>query len=232
MTRIRVLIADDHAVLRSGLSMLLNAQPDMTVIGEASNGEEAVQKAIELAPDVLLLDITMPGLSGIDVIRALRNKKASLAILVLTMHEDEGYLVETLKAGASGYIPKKAADNELIGAIETVYRGEVYVYASLVKAVVDEMVHGGANHAASEAGVHERLSQRETEILGLVARGYTNQQIAGRLFLSVKTVETYKARVMEKLDLHSRVELVRYALQHGLLTTGGLPAGDDRLQPG
>ncbi len=218
MTKIRVLIADDHAVLRAGLSMLLNAQPDMEVIGEASNSDEAVRKTVELVPDVLLLDITMPGPGGIEVIRTLKAKGLPVAILVLTMHEDEGYFREALKSGALGYIPKKAAESELISAIRAVHRGEVFLYPSLTKNLVKELIYKGAFDKEVEADSYERLSQREREVLQLLVQGYTNQQIADRLFLGVKTVETYKARVMEKLDLHGRVELVRYALQRGLLT--------------
>ena len=220
MSKISVLIADDHAVLRAGLTMLLNAQPDMETIGEASNGEEAIAKTRELKPDVLLLDITMPGLSGIDVIRKLKAEGVPVAILVLTMHEDEGYFRETLSSGALGYIPKKAADAELISAIRVVHSGQVFLYPSLTKNLVKELIYSGAFNKEVEADNYARLSRREREVLQLVAQGYTNQQMADRLFLSVKTIETYKTRVMEKLDLHSRVELVRYALQRGLLTDG------------
>jgi len=137
------------------------------------------------------------------------------------MHEDEGYLLQALKMGASGYIPKKAADNELINAIRMVHSGEVYIHPSMTRAVVEEMIHGGAGEKERDAAGHHRLSQREKEVLTMVAQGYTNQQIADKLYLSVKTVETYKARVMEKLNLRSRVELVRYALQQGLLSKDG-----------
>lgn len=218
MKKIRVLIADDHAVLRSGLKLLLNAQPDIKVIGEASNGDEAINKTAELKPDVLLLDITMPNTGGIDALRLIKERIPSVSILVLTMHEGEGYLLEALKSGACGYIPKRAADTELINAIKAVYRGEIFIHSSLTRVVVKEMIHGDASGKEVADTVYQPLSQREREVLTLVAQGYTNQQIADRLYLSVKTVETYKARVMEKLDLHSRVELVRHALQQGLLS--------------
>lgn len=220
MNKIRVLIADDHAVLRAGLTMLLNAQPDMEVVGEASNGGEAISKTAELKPDVLLLDISMPGLGGIDVIRQIKAEGLPVAILVLTMHEDEGYFRETLSSGALGYIPKKAADDELISAIRVVNSGQVFLYPSLTKSLVKEIIYSGAFEKEVESDSYGKLSQREREVLQLVAQGYTNQQMADRLFLSVKTIETYKTRVMEKLDLHSRVELVRYALQRGLLADG------------
>ncbi len=218
MKKIRVLIADDHAVLRAGLNRLLNAEPDVEVIGEAGDGEEAISKTVELAPDVLLLDITMPRLGGIDVIRMIKAKNLPVAILVLTMHEDEEYLRESLKAGALGYIPKKAAEAELISAIRAVFRGEIYLYPSMVKPLVQEAIYGNTVHDDLTYDSYKLLSQREKEVLRLIAQGYTNQEIAERLFLSIKTVETYKARMMEKLSLTSRAELVRYALQRGLLT--------------
>ncbi len=217
MKRIRVLVADDHVVLRSGLRMLLNAQPDMEVIGEVGDGHEAVRKTVELTPDVLLLDITMPGLGGIDAIRQIKPKGLQVAILVLTMHESEGYLREALKAGALGYIPKKAAETELISAIRAVHRGEVFLYSSLTRPLVQEVIYGSTAGQKAEADGYKQLSQREREVLRLIAQGYTNKQVADKFFLSIKTVESYKARVMEKLDLHSRVELVRYALEQGLL---------------
>ncbi len=218
MKKIRVVLADDHVMLRSGLKLLLNGQTDIEVVGEASDGAEAVSKAAELNPDVLLLDITMPNMSGIEALRTIKEKRPSISILILTMHENEAYLLEALKAGASGYILKKAADNELMSAIRAVYSGEVFIPSSLTKSVVKEMVSGGVSGEQSVDNDQGQLSPRELEVLTLVAQGYTNQQVADRLYLSVKTVETYKARVMEKLSLGSRVELVRYALQHGFLS--------------
>ena len=218
MTKIRIVIADDHIVLRSGLRRLLNEQPDIEVIGEANDGNEAITRTEELIPDVLLLDITMPNLGGIDVIRIVKARIPKVAILVLTMHEDEGYFIEALKAGASGYVPKKAADTELIAAIRAVNRGEVFIYSSFAKTMVTQMLHGKSSYQEEAIDRYERLSRREQEVLKAVAQGYTNQQVANQLYLSVKTVETYKARIMEKLNLHSRAELVRFALQRGLLT--------------
>ena len=218
MKKIRVVLADDHVMLRSGLKLLLNGQMDIEVVGEASDGAEAVSKTAELKPDVLLLDITMPNMGGIDALRTIKEKSPSISILILTMHENEAYLLEALKAGASGYILKKAADNELMSAIRAVYSGEVFIPSSLTRSVVEEMVSGSVSREESVDNDQEQLSPRELEVLTLVAQGYTNQQIADRLYLSVKTVETYKARVMEKLSLGSRVELVRYALQHGFLS--------------
>jgi two-component system, NarL family, response regulator NreC len=218
MKKIRVLIADDHAVLRAGLIKLLNAEADIEVAGEAGNGAEAILKTEELSPDVLLLDITMPGMGGIDVVRALKAKNLPVAVLILTMHEDEGYLREALKAGVLGYVPKKAADAELISAIRAVHRGEIYIYPSMAKSLVAEALHGSSAYSEKPADTFEALSKREREVLQLIAQGFTNQEIAGQLFISVKTVETYKARLMEKLSVSTRSELVRCALQHGLLT--------------
>ena len=217
MKKIRVVIADDHVVLRAGLIRLLNAESDTEVVGEAGDGEEAVSRTVELVPDVLLLDITMPRLGGIDVLRRLKAKNLPVAILILTMHEDEGYLRETLKVGALGYIPKKAAETELISAIRAVHRGEIYIYPSMAKALVEEVIHGSNTMNELPFDTFELLSQREKEVLRLITQGYTNQEIAGRLSLSIKTVETYKARMMEKLNINNRAELVRYAMQRGLL---------------
>ena len=218
MKKIRVLIADDHAVLRAGLNKLLNAESDIEVIGEASNGKEAVSKTVELIPDVLLLDITMPDMGGIDVARLIKAKNLPVSILILTMHEDEGYLREALKAGVLGYIPKKAAEAELISAIRAVHRGEIYLYPSMAKSLVEEAIYGNSvPDKELPFDSYELLSQREREVLRLVTKGYTNQEIAGQLSLSIKTVETYKARMMEKLNISSRAELVRYALHRGLL---------------
>lgn len=219
MKKIRVVLADDHVMLRSGLKLLLNSQMGIKVVGEASDGAEAVSKTAELKPDVLLLDITMPNMGGIDALRTIKEKTPSIFIIILTMHENEAYLLEALRAGASGYVLKKAADNELIHAIRTVYGGGVFIPSSLTKSVVNEMVSGGVSREESVDNSQEQLSPRELEVLTMIAQGYTNQQLADRLYLSVKTVETYKARVMEKLNLGSRFELVRYALQHGFLDT-------------
>lgn len=215
--KIRVVVADDHTVFRAGLKLLLNAVPDIEVVGEASDGDDAVAKTAELAPDVLLLDIAMPGLMGIDVIRAIKAENLPVVILVLTMYDDEGHLRGALKAGAMGYIPKKSAESDLISAIRAVYRGEYFVYSSLTKALVKEVIHDSTTDNNIPTDSYEQLSRREREVLKLVAQGYTNQQVADQLFLSVKTVDSYKARMMEKLNLHGRAEILRYALQHSLL---------------
>lgn len=217
--RTRILIADDHAVLRAGLRVLLNAQPDMQVVGEAEDGESAIREILSLRPEVALIDVNMPRLDGLEAIRRLKTAAPEVRVLVLTMYDDEGYLRRALEYGAAGYVLKRAADSELMAAIRAVARGETYVYPSLTHLLVNRYLGRAdeARSAPSQAG----LSERETEVLKLLAAGYTSQQVGEQLALSAKTVETYKARVMEKLGLRSRAELVRYALRHGLLTPDG-----------
>ncbi len=217
--RIRLLLADDHTVLRAGLRMLLDAEPDMEVVGEASNGAEAVQRALELEPDVVLMDITMGDMNGLTATRRLTERLPGTKVLVLTMHDDEEYLRQMLEAGANGYVLKQAAHAELAVAIRAVQRGEVFIYPSFTKTLLSELVGGRGAGQQAPSDSYESLSEREQQVLRLVALGYTNKQIASRLYLSVKTVETYRARVMDKLHLKSRAALVRYSLQKGLLDT-------------
>ena len=210
--RIRILLADDHTVLRSGLRALLSAQADLEVAGEAADGGEALRLAQTLKPDVVVMDIGMPGVSGIDATARIRRELPSTKVLILSMHDDQGYLRQALRAGASGYVLKKAADTELLAAIRAAARGEVFLDPSLAKGFVEDVVLP----KAQEPDI-PMLSDREREVLHLLARGHTNQQVADRLCIGVKSVETYKARLMEKLGLKGRAELVRYALTHGLL---------------
>ena len=210
--RIRILLADDHTVLRSGLRALLSAQADLEVAGEAADGGEALRLAQTIKPDVVVMDIGMPGVSGIDATARIRRELPSTKVLILSMHDDQGYLRQALRAGASGYVLKKAADTELLAAIRAAARGEVFLDPSLAKGFVEDVVLP----KAQESDI-PMLSDREREVLHLLARGHTNQQVADRLCIGVKSVETYKARLMEKLGLKGRAELVRYALTHGLL---------------
>jgi two-component system response regulator NreC len=214
MARIRILLADDHAVLRTGLRMLISSQRDLEVVGEASDGDEAVRKAAALRPDVALVDISMPGTGGIRAIERIRQAVPTTRVLVLTMHDVPAYLRASLAAGASGYVVKRSADSDLLAAIRDVHRGRTVLDPSLSARVV----HGSLRRrgAAEPTTPTALLSQREREVLELVAQGFTNQQIADHLGLSVKTVETYRARLVEKLGLQSRAELVRYALDSGL----------------
>lgn len=208
-----ILIADDHAIVRRGLRALLNAEPDMELVGEATGGYEAVELAARFRPDILVLDISMPDLDGIRVTRTIKPQYPSLRILILTVHEDEALLREAIRAGASGYILKRAAEAELISAIRTIMRGELYVDPPMVRILLGDE----ARPAAPLAEAVEPLTNREQETLRLIAQGYTNRQIGELLSISVRTVEGHRANLSEKLGLHSRVELVRYAREHGLI---------------
>lgn len=212
--RIRVFLADDHAVLRAGLRLLIEGQPDMTVVGEAQDGAETLRQAQALRPDLVLLDLTMPGMGGFSVLRELRRLLPETRVLILTMHADEDYLKEALRLGAVGYVVKSAADQELLMAIRSVMQGNVYVHPSLVPSLLGDLLPERPERIRDP---WEELSEREQEVVRLVALGYTNREIAEQLHLSVKTVESYRARAMEKLGLKSRAQLVRYALRRGLL---------------
>ena len=208
----RVLIADDHPVLRSGLRVLLGTDPDLEVVGEAGTGEETLRLAEELHPDVVLLDIGMPGESGIETVRRLKAKLPALKVLFLTMHEEEGMLLEALAAGGDGYLIKRADQPEIIQAIRAVRRGDVYVHPAMTRALLSQ-----AETTERPPEPVEPLTRREIDVLRLLARGNTNRQIAELLALSVRTVESHRANLMGKLGLSSRVELVTYAEEHGLL---------------
>jgi len=221
---IHVVIADDHAVLRAGLRMLINAQPDMEVIGEAADGIEAVEMARRAQPDVMLLDIGMPEQGGLQAIAKIRQASLPTRVLVLTMHDDPAYLRFVLAEGGAGYVVKSAADTELLEAIRAVANGRLFVNVSLDESAAKNAVE---LKAAGEQVKPElplpALSAREREVLELIAKGHTNREVADKLALSVKTVEAYRARLMEKLGLRTRAELVRYALEHGLLTPDKTP---------
>jgi DNA-binding NarL/FixJ family response regulator len=215
--KIRVMIADDHAILRAGLKMLVNAQADMEVVSEASDGEKAVQTARETRPDVVLLDLTMPRVGGMKALEVLARDCRETRVLVLTMHDDPAYLRSALAAGASGYLLKRAVDAELIAAIRAVHRGGVFVDPRLANVLVQDVLAKKSARAGS-ARPASILSRRELQVLSLVARGYTSAEIAKQIFVSVKTIETYRSRLAEKLGLQTRSDMVRFAVQMGLLT--------------
>jgi two-component system response regulator NreC len=214
-TKIRVLLADDHTILRAGLKMMLNAQPDIEVIGEASDGRQAIHEAQRLLPDVIIMDITMPECNGIEATRQVKRLQPDTRVLVLTMHENEEYLFQMLRAGASGYMLKEAADTELISAIRVVSSGRFYLSPSAQSMMVSDYLQ--RVRTGEERDSYSALTEREREILKLVAEGHTNNQIAERLFISPKTVDTHRTHIMDKLNLHSRAELVKYAIRRGLL---------------
>lgn len=216
-TPIRILVTDDHAVLRAGLTALLNAEPDFTVVGEAADGSECLRVAQMLQPDVILLDINMPGVNGLEALPLLRQQAPNSRVLVLTMHDDITYLRQVLRSGGAGYVLKHAADKELLSAIRTVYSGGTFLHPSHAQALLADPATTPANANGSDNKILGQLSEREQETLKLIALGYSNKEIAEKLYLSVKTVETYKARIMEKLELTTRAALVRFALQHKLL---------------
>lgn len=211
----RVLLADDHAVLRSGLRLLLTSQNEFDVVGEASSGTETLSLAEKLQPDLILLDLSMPALGGLDALPALRKLVPSARILILTMHDDPQYLRQALKHGASGYVLKKAADAELLSAMRSVLRGEVYVHPSMTRILLEDMLP--ESHSGDKEDSWDSLSDREQEVIKMVALGHTSAEIAEQLSLSAKTVETYRARGMEKLGLRTRAALVKFALQEGLI---------------
>ncbi len=216
---IRIVLVDDHAVLRAGLTALLNAEADMAVGGAAGDGAESLRVVSALQPDVILLDINMPTMSGLEALPELRKVAPKGRILILTMHDDQTYLRQVLALGGSGYVLKQAADSELLTAIRTVYYGGTFLHPSHAQALLTVPTAPTVATVADDLSI---LSERELEVLKLVALGHSNKEIAEMLFLSVKTVETYKTRLMEKLDLKSRAALVRYALQHGLLNADGM----------
>ena len=211
---VRILIADDHGVLRAGLRALLHGAADMQVVAEAGNGEEALVVAGRVRPDIVLLDISMPGLDGIEATRRLKQIVPDTQVLIMTMHEDTGLLREALRAGASGYIIKRAVESELIIAIQAVSRGELYVHPALTRGLFQALAPDSPPKEA------EALTPREVDVLRLIAEGYTNRQIAEALTLSVRTVESHRASIMDKLGLHSRAELAKHAAERGLLRSG------------
>ena len=217
MSKIRLLLVDDHEIVRAGLRMLFSAEPEVEIIGEASSGEEAVGTAETLQPDVVLMDVAMPGIGGVEATRRIKAAHPQVAVLALTMHEDEEYFFEMLGAGASGYVPKRAAPDDLMSAIRIVRQGDVYIYPSLARLLVKDFLH---RSEASAPETREDLTPREQEVLTFIAEGYSNREIADVLVISVKTVDRHRENIMRKLQLHNRVELVKYAIEKGLISVG------------
>jgi DNA-binding NarL/FixJ family response regulator len=208
---IRILICDDHLLMQRGVRALLEPAPDMAIVGTASDTDGVIQLTNELRPDVVLMDINMPGAGGIEATRQLRRSLPDVRVLVLTVHEDEAILREAFLAGASGYIVKRAAESELLDAIRAVSRGDTYIHPSMTRSLLRNLTPSPKSESTAEP-----LTTREVEVLRLVARGYTNRQIAETLSLSVRTVETHRANITGKLGLRSRVDLANYVETHGL----------------
>jgi DNA-binding NarL/FixJ family response regulator len=212
MSGVRVLLADDHTIVRKGLRSLLDDEPDVRVIGEAKDGREAVAEAERLLPDIILMDITMPGLNGLEATRQVKERLPGVKVLVLTMHANDEYIFHILQSGASGYVLKQAAPAELVSAIEAVDRGDSYLSPGVARKVIDQYGRRG-----EVVDSYDRLTAREREVLQLIAEGNTNRGIAGMLHISVKTVETHRGNLMEKLDIRTTAELTQYAVRTGVL---------------
>jgi two-component system response regulator NreC len=215
MSKIRLLLVDDHQIVRAGLRMLFMAEPDMEIVGEVGSGAEALQAVQELQPEVVIMDVTMPGLNGIEATRQIKEASPDTAVLALTMHEDEQYFFEMLNAGASGYIPKRAAPDDLVSAIRAVSRGNIFLHSTLARFLVKDVLD---RPGSVSTGTAEELTPREREVLTYIAEGYTNREIAEALVISVKTVDRHRENIIQKLNLHSGVELVKYAIARGLIS--------------
>jgi two-component system response regulator NreC len=212
---IRLLLVDDHAVVRSGLRMLLEHESDIEIVGEAGTAREAMALAASLAPDVALMDIGLPDKSGIEATAAIKQAQPRVAIVALTIYEDDEYFFKMLEAGASGYVPKRAAPEELLTAIRSAAAGEIYLYPSLAKLLVRDYLSGG--HEAGNKDALDELTEREKEVLAYLAEGSSNREIAEALVISPKTVARHRENLMQKLNLHSRAELVKYAIRKGII---------------
>ncbi|MDA8188808.1 MAG: response regulator transcription factor [Dehalococcoidales bacterium] len=213
--KIKVLVVDDHTILREGIRVLLEAQPDIEVVAEASNGREAVDRVRALSPDVVLMDIGMPSMNGLEATRQIRKYNPDTQVVVLTMHDNEEYIFQILNAGAAGYVLKRAAAKDLVSAIRSVYQGGSFLHPTIAKKLIRDYLRRVGED--SDKLICDGLTDREREILKLIAEGNTSQQIADVLCLSVKTVQTHRTHIMDKLDIHDRTELVKYAIRKGLV---------------
>ena len=215
MEKIKVLVADDHTIVREGVSILLEAEPDIEVIGEASDGQEVIDRVGDLHPDIVLIDIAMPNLNGLEATRIIKRDYPDIQVIGLTMYESDEYFFQLLAAGASGYVLKKAASTDLLAAIRSVYAGDVFLYPAVARRLVNDFLSRAKS--GDEKHSYDGLTAREREVLKLIAKGHTNQVIADKLFISPSTVQTHRTRIMRRLNLHSRAELIQYAIRKGLL---------------
>jgi DNA-binding NarL/FixJ family response regulator len=213
----RILLADDHALVRRGLRLVLDAEPDLEVVGEAGNGAEAIQLALGIEVDLAILDISMPRMTGLQAVAELRRRKPGLRTLILSMHENERYLYEALKAGASGYVLKSVADRDLVEACRAAMRGEAFLYPGAETSLIRDFLRQARTVAGGESVREDPLTSREQEVVKLIAESYSTRQIADALVISEKTVDRHRTNILEKLGMHDRVELTRYAIRRGLV---------------
>ena len=216
MSEIRVLLAEDHTIVRKGLRSLLDAEGTVTVVGEAENGRQAISQVEQLHPDVVVMDIGMPGLNGLEATRQIKKRFPDVKVLILTVHTGEEYILQILRAGASGYLVKQAAPTDLVQAIQAAHRGGIFLSPSISKKVIEEYVQQAG--ATAELDSYEKLTDREREVLQLIAEGHSTRRIAEQLHISVKTVETHRAHLMDKLELRSTAVLTQYAIRKGVIS--------------
>lgn len=216
MSKMKVLIVDDHVIVREGLRALLETQPDIKIVGEAANGQEALNKVVEVKPDIVLMDITMPGINGLEATRQIKQRNPDVKILVLTVHEGDEYFFKMLTAGASGYFVKGGSSSELVSAMRIVRQGDVYLYPTVAKKLLGEYLQ--RVRTGNNKKDYNGLTNRERQVLKLIAEGDSNQKIAELLVLSPTTVQTHRTHIMAKLGIHNRTELVKYAIRHGFIT--------------
>ncbi|MBI2874600.1 MAG: response regulator transcription factor [Firmicutes bacterium] len=215
--RIRVFIVDDHALVREGIRMILESQPDIEVVGEAEEGREAIAKTSQIKPDVILMDLSIPGLNGVEVTRLIKREFPEIHVLALTIYSDEEYIYQSLRAGASGYLLKRASGGELLGAVRAVAKGELFLHPVAAKKLIRDYLGREQEGAGMNAGVPGVLTEREREVLVLIAEGNSTQEIAMRLDISPKTVRRHRQNIMEKLGLKGSADLVKYAISQGLI---------------
>jgi len=213
MDKIKILLVDDHPIMRDGIRALLDLHNDIEIVGEASEGKEAIEKVQDPAPDIVVMDIAMPGMDGLEATRRIRKKKPKVKVIVLTQHDNREYILACIKAGAAGFVPKGALGSDLVAAIRAVHKGESFLYPSAAAALINDYLQQD-----KEEDPYDRLTGRQREIFKLIAEGHTSREIADMLFLSLKTVLGYRTKIMEKLDIHNRTELIKYAMRKGLIS--------------
>jgi len=212
VNKIKILVADDHAIMRDGIRALLDLHDDIEIVGEAANGKEAVEKALQLSPDIVVMDIAMPRMDGLEATRRIRKRKPMVKVLVLTQYDNRKYVLPAIRSGASGYVPKRALGSELVAAIRAMYNEDSFLHPSAAATLVEDYLN------KVEEDPFDRLTDKEREILRLIADGYTSRQIADMLFISLKTAQGHRTKIMTKLNIHNRTELIKYAIHRGLVS--------------